>query len=158
MLEITQVSWQQPRKSATATAEHTHTWKNNKKCLYILQSYHLSEQFSWLTFTYCLKLNIYCTSWYTDKVLSLLLGLPSSNPRLWLGNLIEVFVSLSPLTNAGNSCYMSFCCLWFCISMVSFQYDERHQHPTHGQILKPTTWVEFSPGLSWNVKQMTNLT
>jgi hypothetical protein len=40
------------------------------------------------------------------------------------------------------------------IYAVLFQYHEEHQYPIRGQMLKPVTRDEPSPGLSGNVMQM----
>jgi hypothetical protein len=43
------------------------------------------------------------------------------------------------------------------MSAILFQYHEKHQYPIRGQILKPNSCVEPSPGLSENAMQMINL-
>jgi hypothetical protein len=45
----------------------------------------------------------------------------------------------------------------FRLSAVSFKYHNDHQHPIHGQILKPITYFELSPALSGIVIQMGSL-
>jgi hypothetical protein len=58
---------------------------------------------------------------------------------------------------AGDSHYTRFQYPCFRTFAVSFQYHEEHQCPIRGQILKPITCVETSPGLSGNVMQMISL-